>query len=362
MLIVDAHEDIAYNMLTFGRDYRFSAAEIRRREQGSQIPACNGDALLGWPDYQKGKVAVVFGTLFVPPSRHAPENWDFLRYTSVNEAHLAYRRELESYHRLADESPDFFRLIHTQADLQDVLEHWNDSSQEEHPVGLVVLMEGAEGVRSPSELEMWWQMGVRLIGPAWAGTRFCGGTREPGPLTSEGFALLDGMADLGFTLDLSHMDVKAALQALDHYPAGIIASHANAQALLKGLDSNRHLPDEVIRGLIARNGVIGIVPLNTFLLPGWRNGDDRSLVSLREVVAQVDYICQMAGNALHVGIGSDFDGGFGWQSVPIEIDTIADLQKLEPILLEKGYSSKDIACILGKNWLNHLYQLLPEDV
>ena len=41
-------------------------------------------------------------------------------------------------------------------------------------------MEGAEGVRSPSELDEWWQWGLRIIGPAWAGNRFCGGTQEPG--------------------------------------------------------------------------------------------------------------------------------------------------------------------------------------
>ena len=35
------------------------------------------------------------------------------------------------------------------------------------------------------------------------------------------------------------------------------------------------------------------------------------------LVAQIDYICQLAGDPRHVGLGSDFDGGFGLQSVPI---------------------------------------------
>ena len=203
---------------------------------------------------------------------------------------------------------------------------------------------------------------VRIIGTAWAGTRFCGGTREPGPLTREGFQLLEQMASFGLTLDLSHMDRQAALQALDFYPAGIIASHSNALALLKGEDSNRHLKDDVIRLLIQRNGVIGIVPANPFLNPDWRAGAPRSSVTLAHVVAQIDYICQIAGNAHHVGLGTDFDGGWGLQSMPVEIDSISDLQKLGPKLVEKGYSEQDIAGILGGNWIHHLQASLPEDL
>jgi membrane dipeptidase len=74
----------------------------------------------------------------------------------------------------------------------------------------------------------------------------------------------------------------------------------------------------------------------------------------------MDYICQMAGDANHVGIGSDFDGGFGLPSVPIEVDTIAELRKIIPILIQKGYTEADIAAILGKNWLVHLQNNLPE--
>jgi membrane dipeptidase len=68
----------------------------------------------------------------------------------------------------------------------------------------------------------------------------------------------------------------------------------------------------------------------------------------------------MAGNAHHVGLGSDFDGGFGLQSVPHEINTIADLQKIGGLLGERGYSEKDVAAILGGNWLKLLRQSLPQ--
>jgi membrane dipeptidase len=219
-------------------------------------------------------------------------------------------------------------------------------------------MEGADCIRDHGEVEEWWQRGVRLIGPAWSGNRFCGGTSEPGPLTAQGFALLEAMADLGFGLDLTHMDEQAVLQSLDVYPGTVLASHSNAQALLKDSAGNRHLSDRVIDGILGRDGVIGVVPFNQFLKPGWRIGDPRQDVYLERVIAQIDYFCQRAGDARHVGLGTDFDGGFGLQSVPVGIDSIADLLKLAPLLAERGYSPDEIGAVLGRNWIDLLKRIL----
>ncbi len=143
-------------------------------------------------------------------------------------------------------------------------------------------MEGADAIRSPAELAGWWEFGLRLIGPAWAGTRYCGGTKEPGPLTDEGRALLKTMADFPFILDLSHMDEPAALEALDFYEGPVIASHGNCLALLPNYATNRQFSDRVLRGLIERDGVVGLVPFNAFLKVGWlrASGSRREEVSL----------------------------------------------------------------------------------
>ena len=207
------------------------------------------------------------------------------------------------------------------------------------------------------ELDEWWHAGVRILGPAWAGNRFCGGTAEPGPLTTEGFALLERMAEVGYILDLSHMDEKAALQALDAYSGQIVATHANPLAKLPGSQSNRHLSDRVIRGLIERDGMIGIVPFNNFLKVGWSRRDDVSLIT---VYQQIDHICQLAGDANHVGIGTDFDGGFGLQSTPNGMGTIADLKKIVPILRQGGYPEDSVTAIFGKNWLDCIGKALPK--
>ncbi len=100
--------------------------------------------------------------------------------------------------------------------------------------------------------------------------------------------------------------------------------------------------------------------MNGFLKTDWkRSSSRREEVPLDAVAAHIDHVCQLAGDALHAGIGSDFDGGFGLQSVPPEIDTVADLQKLIPLLVARGYSETDAANILGGNWLNFLQKSLP---
>jgi microsomal dipeptidase-like Zn-dependent dipeptidase len=50
------------------------------------------------------------------------------------------------------------------------------------------------------------------------------------------------------------------------------------------------------------------------------------------------------------------------QVVPNEIDTIADLQKLVPLLSAKGYTTENIIAIMGGNWLRHLRHILPESL
>ena len=362
-LIIDSHQDIAWNMLTYRRDYTRSAHETRRLEAGTMIPERNGDCTVGWPEYQRGEVAVVFATLFATPARKK-EAGDIILYKDDQTAHRLYRDQIDVYRRLADSHPDKFRLVASVSDLDSVIEHWAKPALEGegHPVGMIYLMEGADGIRSPHELAEWYDLGLRIIGLAWAGTRYCGGTSEPGPLTEEGRKLISAMMDYNFILDLSHMDEAAALESLDRYEGPVVATHSNCAALMRGAETNRHLPDQVIRGLIERDGVIGLIPLNSFLKVGWllrKNGSRKEEVALDALIAHIDHICQLAGNANHAGIGSDFDGGFGLQSIPRELDTIADLQLVASKLTERGYSESDAANILGGNWLRFLRRHLP---
>ena len=85
MLIVDGHKDIAWNMITFNRDYRRTVLDTRQRERDTETPRHNGDTLLGWDAYQRGRVAVLLATLFASPERRCEgEGWDTQCYADTN--------------------------------------------------------------------------------------------------------------------------------------------------------------------------------------------------------------------------------------------------------------------------------------
>ncbi len=360
-IVIDAHEDIAWNILTFGRDYTRSVGETRAVEAGSHTILQNGNTLLGWSEWVLGRVAVIFASLFASPKRWQEDAGDILVYSDDAEANRLYWQQMDIYRRLVDEQDEKFGLIENLADLEETLATWDREPERTPRLGLVLSMEGAEGIRDPGELEEWFQRGLRIIAPCWAGTRFAGGTHEPGPLTDEGRDLLEAMAGLGLVLDLSHMAEEATLEALDRYEGVLIATHSNARALLPGSETpDRHLSDLIIRRIAERDGVIGVVPYNRFLSSDWRDGDPRELVTIDRVIDQIDHMCQVVGSAAHVAIGSDFDGGFGLEQAPAGLDSVADLQLIGKTLASRGYDQEAVELILGGNWLRILRHSLPE--
>jgi membrane dipeptidase len=362
--IVDGHEDVAWNALVLGRDVRRSVPETRRLEQDSDIPRREGVCMVGLPEWLAGGVAVVFGTIFVEPARRAdPVRRGYLKshtYTTAEEAHKLAQAQLDYYHRLADECEQIaqtgaVRLIGARADLDAVLASWESESPR---VGIVPLMEGADPIREPAEAELWFERGVRLVGLSWiTGSQYAGGDAAPGPLTDEGRALLEVMADLGMILDVSHLAEESFFEAIDRFEGWVIASHANPRARVPG---RRQLSDAMIRRIAERDGVVGVVLYNSFLRPGWSKSDPRDAVTVADVAAAVDHVCQVVGDAAHVGLGSDFDGGFGAESAPMGIDTVADLGRVVPALGEMGYGEEDIVAVMGGNWLRLLRGALPE--
>jgi membrane dipeptidase len=357
MLIVDAHEDIAWNALTFGRDPTRSALYHRRIEVGSNAVKFNGNCTLGLPEWLLGHVGVIFATLFSSPISFRQGEWDTQVYANPEDAYRRAGEQLDFYARLAGEH-ELIELVADKGQLEAIVASWaDDVDLSERRVGLVPLMEGAEPIRQPGEVEDWFERGVRVVGPAWDATRYAGGTYTPGPLTDLGRELLEAMTDLGMILDLSHADEPAYLEALDRYEGTIIASHSNPRRFNPG---RRGLSDEMIAHLIEREGVVGVVLYNSFLKPDHKRGEPKHTVTIDDVVTAIDHVCQLAGSALHVGIGSDFDGGFGVEDIPQGFDTVADLHLIGEALADRGYAPDDVAAVLGENWLRILRRGLPD--
>ena len=150
-------------------------------------------------------------------------------------------------------------------------------------------------------------------------------------------------------LDLSHLVDDGFWEALDCFSGTVLASHSNCRALVPG---DRQLTDEMIRAVIARDGVIGSALDAWMLQPGWIQHETRGAsVTLDAYVDHIDHVCQVAGNARHAAIGTDLDGGYGIEQTPRDLDTIADLQRVPELLAQRGYAADDIATIMHGNWL-----------
>ncbi len=352
MIVVDAHQDIAWNTFAYGRDYRQSAWMHRRREAGQGYPR----ATIGLPDALLGRVALVFSTLFVLPAEKAAllkTTPGERSYRSPQEAHQQAMKQMDYYDRLREES-SHLRLIETVSDLDAVLATWEAGREmSTRQQGMVVLMEGADPILEPKQFEEWYARGVRVVGTAWSRTRYSGGTGEPGGLTALGRELLDVLAGFNVLLDLSHMAEEAFYEALERYEGPLFASHSNPRRFR---DSDRHLSDEMIRLLAQRDGVMGVVFYNKFLSNEWSKGDPR--LPLDVVIQAIDTVCQLTGSAAHVGIGSDMDGGFGAESIPQEIETTTDLLHIADRLRERGYQEADVEAIMGGNMLRKLRESL----
>jgi len=343
--IVDAHEDIAYNV-SLGRDFKRAALETRVLED-PPIPK-RGTATLGLPDLLKTNVRIVFATIWAAPC--GVEDIEIGPcYRTPEEALVLAKRQLGYYNELAQDPR--VRLIRQRSDVDRVLE------APEPTLGLVILMEGADPIITAEQTHEWFEAGVRIVGPAWQRTRYSGGTKAPGPLTEAGRELMREMERTGMILDVSHQAEASFHEALDLFHGNVMASHANSRTYVP---TDRQLSDEMISALIARNAVIGTVLYNAFLQANWKEtGKVKQKVTIRDVLKHIKHVCELAGDSTHAGLGSDLDGGFGAESIPAEMDTVADLPKIGDALTAAGFSEQDVHNVMGQNWVRFLKRSLP---
>ena len=355
MLIIDAHLDLSMNAIQWNRDLLKSAYTTRTLEQRTQG---KGRALgtVAYPEMRRGRIFLSVATLIARSTgRPAPH----IDYDTPAQAYGVARGQLAYYRALAKQG--HVRIIEDIAALDAHVAEWQawdaahaELSEDTPPLGFVISMEGADPILEPDELQEWYDVGLRLLGPTHYGPgRYAGGTGTELGLTEIGVKLVQEMERIGVVLDLTHCSDQAFWEALEHYNGLVLASHNNARALVP---HQRQFSDEQLKAIFARDGVIGVAFDTWMLYPGWVNGQtDNSGASMSLVVDHIDYICQLAGNCRHVGIGTDLDGGYGREQSPNDLDTIADLQRLQAMLAARGYSDADIATILHGNWLRFFH-------
>ena len=352
--IVDAHEDLAFNGLLYGRDYRRSAYAIRKDEAAAvSQDGRRGRCMLGVPELLEAQVAVVFATIYTLPATHAEKGEH--GYNSPQEAQAEALRQFALYECWIAEDA---RLgwVRNRAELKALLTRQQNGLEPQ--VGVVLLIENADCITQLSEVGEWYERGVRIIGPAWHRNAYTGSSGEPGPLTEAGRALLGEMERAGVALDISHMSDEAMREALERYRGPVCSSHANPRAVA---DRPRQLPSWALEEIGRRGGVAGIMPVNWALDPEWQPQHGKARVGLARVAAAIQAAAEIAGGYRFVGIGSDFDGGFGAESCPEKIETVGDLGSVARALSDVGVPETEICAVMGGNWLRWLETLLRED-
>lgn len=353
MLIIDAHLDLAWNAVQWGRDLIRPVHTIRTLETG--IPGKGrGLGTVALPELRQGRVAVCFATILARSTgRPVPhiDYWHIAQAHGAGMSHIAYYRALEQL--------GYATIITDRIGLDAHIarwEAWERVGGEPPPIGFVISMEGADPILAPDRLEEWYAAGLRLLGLAHYGPcRYAGGTGEEYGLTDLGRAILSGMRRHNIALDLTHLSDAAFWEALEAYDGPVLASHHNCRALVP---HQRQLTDDQIRAIAARDGVIGAACDAWMLATGWLAGDRpdprNPPVRLADVVNHIDHVCQITGSSRHAAIGSDLDGGFGREQSPEDLDTIADLQRIAGLLADRGYAATDVAAIMYGNWLHFL--------
>jgi membrane dipeptidase len=364
-LLFDAHLDLSWNALSFDRDLTEPIEQINSRERHMTDSKARGNATVSLGEMRRGQMAVCLATMLahsrtdLRPSEGHPrislEHGPPATACAIARGQLAYYELLEEDAHAA--------ILRTAEELR---AHWNRwasdpaaGAEGRTPIGIILAMEGADPIITPRQAERWFGDGLRVVGPVHYGhNQYAVGTGESGPLTPDGIDLLRELDRLKFVLDTTHLSDPSFFQALEVFAGPVIASHQNCRALVPG---ERQFSDEQLRLLIERDAVIGASFDDWMIVPGWKKGESsRSAATLERIADHTDHICQLAGNHRHVAIGTDLDGGYGAEQSPIEIDTIADVQKFADVLLRRGYTHEAVNDIFHGNWLRFFSESLPQ--
>lgn len=351
MFIVDAHLDLSMNAMEWNRDLRLPVAELNSREQGLSDKPDRGKATVSLPALRQGNVGLVVATQIarvVKPGSVLPGWLSPEQAWAQTQGQLAWYKAMEACGEMVQ--------IKDLQGLEQHLVNWGwDGPHDHKPIGYILSLEGADSIVDVGYLETAWNYGLRALGPAHYGPgRYAYGTDSSGPMGEAGRQLLREMERLNIILDATHLCDESFWEALDHFKGHVWASHNNCRALV---NHNRQYSDEQIKVLIERNAVIGTALDAWMMVPNWVRGVSDTIAAgckLDVAADHIDHICQLAGNAFHVGIGSDLDGAFGREQCPCDLETIGDLQKIATILQKRGYTPEDVANIMHGNWIDFL--------
>jgi membrane dipeptidase len=395
-LVFDLHLDLAMNALWYDRDLLLDLDAGRAAEATSPHPTqpapgsafppakARGHAVLTLPEMRRGEIGLCVATVLARVNRGQGHGAGFRTHEityGLTQGMLAYYRELERQGQM--------KMVRTGAEMQAAAAAWahpngvtgartpgvtgpgvgsagaavsggaGAGTNGPLPIYYVLGTEGADCIVEPRQLESWWADGLRAISLVHYGvSKYAHGTGTDGPLNADGRELLAVMDELGAILDITHQSDISFWESLERFKGRVFASHQNCRALVP---DGRQFSDDQLKALIERDAVIGPALDNWMLYPGYvRMQTPRELIHLSDYVNHIDHICQLAGNARNVAIGSDLDGGYGYEQTPEDLTRISDLQKVPDMLRARGYSGADVTNIMAGNAIRFFTEALPK--
>ena len=267
---------------------------------------------------------------------------------------------LENIDMFLEEAPrseGMISLIKTRSDLPDKPRPGN--------ISFILHFEGGMPLQgSIHQLRNFYRLGLRSMQLTWNFRNELGDgvweNRTKGGLTHFGVAVIKEMNRLGMVVDLSHMNRDGFFQALEAAGAPLIVSHSNACTMT---DHPRNLTDDQMKAIAQQGGLVGI-----FALPDPVAKKD---AGLEDLLQHVDYMVKLMGIE-HVALGLDFIKYDGPRTLkdrhhPLhqrkyvtDLEEIEDMPKFVEGLMRHGYKEKEIALIMGENYIRVLKTILPE--
>lgn len=350
MFIFDAHLDLAMNAMEWNRDLTWSVGDIRAKEKGMTDKPDRGKNTVSLGAMRRGNIGLCMATQI---ARYVKKENELPGWNSPHQAWAQTQGQL-AWYRAMEAIGEMVQITNL-AELNNHLDLWNSLDNSKNPIGYILSLEGADSIITIDHLEKSYEQGLRAIGPAHYGPgTYAHGTNSIGGIGRKGKELLKEIARLNIILDTTHLCDESFWETMKAYQGPLWASHNNCRALV---NHTRQFSDEQFNELIRRDAVIGVALDAWMMVPNWvkRESTPESMgLTLESMVDHIDHICQLAGNALHVGIGTDLDGGFGREQSPADINTIADLQKLPDLLHTRGYNTEDVENIMHANFIRFL--------
>ncbi len=316
------------------------------------------------PKLRRGGVNGLFFALYVPSGLSPERGWE---------------RILRLYHRVREQlHPGQLELVRRAAELRETVERG--------AVAVLLGIENGRPLQLPGTLERCAEMGVRYVTLTHISSHeWCDASTDlprHGGLSEQGVQLVRRMNELGILPDISHVSDDAVRHVLEVSRGPLIASHSSCRALC---DHPRNLPDDLIRDVAAKGGVVMANSYPPFVAPeaaqaaGERlqrfgplmlaldQENSRAAVEIRQRLVEewplppvsleryIDHVVHLVAVAgpEHVGIGSDFDG------IPEVVDGFEDsscFPALTAALVERGLDARTVRGILGENVLRLLLE------